>query len=206
MLKFTIYHGLAVSVVLHSLLGLPFVVYDLAASTDNSEVLVVDLQGVASDTQTEQKVLGTVKGSEKQQEVEQSKPAETPPPPPPQPEAQPSDDKPTEVVESAEQPAPEPVQPTPPAPTSPPPVPQQSPETQAGTQNDRKGVDEKQDAETIKANQDFDTDRLRDFAKALSKQVQAHLIYPDEGRSAGLHGTTTVSFTVLHDGRIRRRA
>jgi protein TonB len=29
------------------------------------------------------------------------------------------------------------------------------------------------------------------------------LVYPDEGRNAGLHGTTTISSTVLDNGQIR---
>jgi protein TonB len=33
--------------------------------------------------------------------------------------------------------------------------------------------------------------------------VQAHLVYPDDGRRAGLQGTATVSFAVLRNGQIR---
>jgi periplasmic protein TonB len=193
-LKFTVYHGVAVSLALHSLLALPFVVYSLAAPTDASEVLVMDLQGIASDTQTEQKVLETSKGSESQEEAGQEKRTETPPP-----QAKPSEDHSTSVAENGDESPPAPV--TPPSPATQQSVPKA--ETQAGAKTTKKGVDDQQDAETIKANPDRDTDRLWDYAKALSKSVQAHLVYPDKGRSAGLHGTTTISFTVLVNGQIR---
>jgi periplasmic protein TonB len=39
--------------------------------------------------------------------------------------------------------------------------------------------------------------------KLLSKKVQANLVYPDEARQAGLHGTATVSFAILRTGQIR---
>jgi periplasmic protein TonB len=37
----------------------------------------------------------------------------------------------------------------------------------------------------------------------LSKKVQDHLVYPDDGRQAQLQGTATVSFAILRSGQIR---
>jgi periplasmic protein TonB len=59
-----------------------------------------------------------------------------------------------------------------------------------------------QNAQTIKADQQ-EIDRLRDYVKLLTKKVQSNLVYPDEGRQAGLTGTATVSFTILGTGQIR---
>ena len=58
-------------------------------------------------------------------------------------------------------------------------------------------------AQTIKTDPDPEVDRLKDYVKLLTKKVQANLVYPDEGRQAGLQGTATVSFTILGTGQIR---
>jgi periplasmic protein TonB len=175
-LKFTIYHGLAVSLVLHSLVGSPFVVYGMMAPDDDSEVLVVDLQGIESDTQTEQKVLAETKGSEKQEQAAQAKPVEAPPPPPPPPPADLNDEEP------------------PPTPT--PPKPQQNTNpTPVGAANNIKGVDEKQDAQRILT----EKERLNIYIAQLSKKVRAHLIYPDDFSRA----SAKVAFSILASGQIR---
>ncbi len=192
--KFTIYHGLAASLALHFLLGLPFAVHGLASPVDEPEMLVVELRGEASDSQVEQAVLEQTKGVETQQ-AEQAKPAETPPP-----AAHLADDQPADAADDRDQPAASPV-PAPPSPE----VRTIAPAAvaPAGAAADQKGVDERRDAETIKTIHDVPVDRLREYGKSLSRRVQAHLVYPDEGRSAGLHGCATVSFTMLPSGRIR---
>jgi protein TonB len=64
------------------------------------------------------------------------------------------------------------------------------------------GAPERQNAQTIKTDRDIEADRLREYVKLLTKKVQANLVYPEEGRKAGLQGTATVSFTILQTGQI----
>jgi periplasmic protein TonB len=148
----------------------------MMAPDDDSEVLVVDLQGIESDTQTEQKVLAETKGSEKQEQAAQAKPVEAPPPPPPPPPADLNDEEP------------------PPTPT--PPKPQQNTNpTPVGAANNIKGVDEKQDAQRILT----EKERLNIYIAQLSKKVRAHLIYPDDFSRA----SAKVAFSILASGQIR---
>ena len=98
-LRFTIYHGLAASIAIHSALGLPVVLYALAPPPEESPTLVVELQGLVAETQSEEKVLQETKG---QPQAEAAKPAESPPVQPPVSERLPPPD--------AERPPPEPKQ------------------------------------------------------------------------------------------------
>src|SRR5262249_2723421 len=61
--RFTIAHGLAVSLVLHAAFGVPVVMYGFVAEPDEQTPLVVQLEGVMTDRQSEQAVLEQVKGA-----------------------------------------------------------------------------------------------------------------------------------------------
>jgi protein TonB len=65
------------------------------------------------------------------------------------------------------------------------------------------GTEEPQDAQTIKTDHDAEIDHFKTYVKLLTKKVQANLIYPDDGRQAGLQGTATVSFAILRSGQIQ---
>jgi protein TonB len=172
--KFTIWHGMAVSLALHSAVALPFVVYSLTPPPDDAEMLVVELEGEISDTQVEEKVA--------QAPPDQPQPQPTPPQEEPPPEPQ--------EDEGSKPPEPQP-QISAPQPPAPPQVHQvQDP-------------DEQQKAQILKAERDLEADRLRKYVKRLTKKVQAHLVYPDEGRGAGLHGNARVSFTLAPSGQIK---
>ena len=179
-LKFTLWHGLAASLAIHSVLGAPFVVHGLERPNDDAPVLVVELQGAVSDSQAVQRVLQQTKGDEKQEQASPDRPpdqlAENGDQPPPEPETT----APSTVKQTEEQPT--------------------RPATEGGA-NNVKGVEEQQTAQTVK--QDDDADRLAEYIKLLSKKVEAHLVYPDEGRKAALQGVATVSFRVLDNGQIR---
>jgi protein TonB len=187
--KFTIYHGLAASFALHAALSAPYVVYGLASPNDDEPPpLVIELQGVVADSQTEQKVLEQSKGEAKPEQAEVAKSAEAPPPPPEPP--------PNDVVERpAETLIPPPQQ----AVSPPPEAPVKS--GSAGVNNIR-GTEVQQKAQTLKSDPQ-EIERLREYVKGLTKKVQANLAYPDEGREAGLQGTATVSFGVSATGQIR---
>jgi len=199
--RFTIYHGLAVSLVIHAAIAIPFLLRRLEPPPPDSSLLSVELDGFVSDTQTAKQVMEETKGEVKQDEQQAVKPVEkveTPPeevPPEPVPEKMEPVPK-QEVVK-------DPTEDTLPAP--PPPVTQ--PEMQnavksadAGAQ-DIKGQKEQQDAQTLKKQRDEEIDRLKAYVRSLSKKVQDHLVYPDGGHRA--QGTTMVAFTITASGLVK---
>jgi periplasmic protein TonB len=181
MLKFTIWHGFAVSLALHSALAAPFMMYRLQPPSDDVSTLVIELKGVAADAQAEEKIAEQAPEPAQQQAAapppEQAPPRQAPPPPQEQEGAKPPE-----------------VQPQPPSPqreavaqeTQPVPVPH-----------------EQQKPQTLKTDPDLEADRLNEYVKRLSKKVQSSLVYPDEGRKTGLQGNAKVSFTIGGDGQIK---
>jgi protein TonB len=145
-LKFTIWHGMAASLALHSAVALPFVVNNLTPPPDDSEVLVVELQGMISDTQAEEKVA-------------QAPPDQQQPQPPPQgaPPPEPQKDE-----------GSKPPEPQPQISALQPPAPPQVRQVQ--------DPDEQQKAQMLKAERDLEADRLRKYVMRLSKKVRANLI------------------------------
>ena len=67
-----------------------------------------------------------------------------------------------------------------------------------------KGDEAVEKAQTIKLSEE-EFDRLRKYVKGLTKRVQSHLVYPDEGRRVALQGAATVSLTILSSGQILPR-
>jgi len=230
--RFTIYHGLAASIAIHSALGLPVVLYALASPPEEPPALVVELQGPVAETQTEEKVVQETKG---QPSAEAAKPAENPPaqppvaetpppppeteptpsptpppkpqaeaPPPPEPDAETPQPKEAETPQPKEAQTPQPKEAQTPQPkeaeTAPEAAKAQTNSTAPGAAN-VKGDEQKEQAQTIKLSEE-EFDRLRKYVKGLTKRVQSHLRYPDEGRRVGLQGAATVSFTILSNGQI----
>jgi protein TonB len=179
--RFTIYHGLAVSLALHSVLALPFVLEDLLTSPAESSPLVLDLQGAIADVQTEKQVAQEPSAEaaqtaqaapvpEQAQKPEAAPPEPEPPPPQPDPEPEP-------VPQPETKPAPPQPQPAAAAPS----------------------VEQKpQEAQTLR-NKLEEEERIREYARALSRKVRANLVQPDTGRNA----SAVVSFVVLANGQLR---
>jgi periplasmic protein TonB len=189
-LRFTIYHGLAVSLALHSAVAVPFAAHVLMPPPEDYDI-VIDLQGVDADIQTEQKVLQETKGEAKQDEVKAEKPAE-PSPAPPVPSSQQQRDV---VAEEKDEdgtppPSPTPSKPTPAADTSPP-----AAEKKSGSEgaNNVQGTDEQQIAQRVYT----EHERIQAYVIQISKKVQANLIKHQERKSPA------VSFTILSTGQIR---
>jgi protein TonB len=180
-LTFTIWHGFMASLALHSALALPFVVNNFALPPDDLPTLVIELQGIVSEAQAEERVAQQLPDQVQQQAQPTPPPPQEAPPPPPEPEES----------AAAKPPEPQPQMATPPQPQATP---------QAKQVED---PDEQQQAQVIKTERDPDADRLREYVKRLSKKVQANLVYPDEGRKAGLQGDARVSFTLTRDGQVR---
>jgi protein TonB len=187
--KFTLWHGLVVSLAFHSALGLPFVLHALAEPPEEPPTLVIELQGALAESQTEQKIQKETKGDAEPQKVETAKPAEAP-------TARATDDPPVDDKD-ASMPSPTPAEPKQTLE-----APAQARSWGAGSQN-VSGAEERQAAQTIKTDRETEIERLREYVKLLSKKVQANLVYPDEGRQAGLQGAATVSFTILPTGQVR---
>lgn len=182
--RFTIGHGYAVSVALHALLLLPFV-HGLVMVSDDAPILVVDLQGLEADTQVDARASADAAAAPTPPSETALQAAETPPVPPP---PEPPPDPPEDVVTEPEPPPPQ-------GPLTPP-----TPEIAADNGQVRSA--EGQQAQTIRRNRD-ETQRLDAYVKLLSKKIRSNLMYPEDGRRAGLQGRPTVSFTVAPDGTIR---
>jgi len=216
--KFTLAHGLIVSLLLHAGVAAPFAAHIFMRQTDEAEPLVIDVQGLIADSQSEQKIMREAKG--------EAKPAAPPPAPssmptPRQQTPSPRTSPPAQQVE--QKPFDEPPSPDPaiekvavtPQPRPAPPQRQQSqaqrpqrreerPSPTAGEPtsgiHDINGLEERQAAQTIKHNEKQEADRLRTYVKLMAKKVQTHLVYP--AGHAGLHGIARVSFTILGNGEI----
>ncbi len=65
------------------------------------------------------------------------------------------------------------------------------------------GADRRQEARRLQLRPESQTDPLRDYARRLTKKVQSRLVYPENGRWAGLRGAAAVSFSILPDGALR---
>ena len=185
--RFTIWHGVAASLLIHAAPTAPFVWYTLATPPDEPPPLVVELQGVIADSQAEQKVQREIKGAAEQNKPEPAKPA-------PAPLAETAEEHPIDDQDAA-QPAPQPKELKP----------QSAADAEsAGTgANTITGAEQRQIARTIQSDPQTEIEQLREYVKLLSKKVQAHLVYPDDGRQARLEGTATVSFAILRSGQIR---
>jgi protein TonB len=187
-LEFTLAHGFVVSIFLHAAPVLP-VIFAGAISPDTDEApLVVELEGLTADTQAMRKVV------EQQQQPEgaATNPQEAAPQPPAR-QAQ----RPEEIVQQADVSEPSAAPPQPEMP----PAAESQPDAQAAPANKVIGADDAREAQTIQAEPD-EAELLRQYVKALTKRVQSKLVYPAEGRRAGLHGTATVSFRILRDGNV----
>jgi protein TonB len=186
--RFTIWHGIAASLLIHAVPAAPFVWTKMATPPDEPPTLVVELQGAVSDSQTEQQLQQEIKGSAEQDKPEQIKPAQTPP-------AAAAEQHPIDEDAALPPPAPQPTEQKP-QPTA--------AAASAGTgANTVTGAEERQVAQTIQLDRPTEIELLREYVKLLSKKVQAHLVYPDDGRKAGLQGIATVSFVLLRSGEIR---
>ena len=201
--RFTIYHGFAVSLALHSAVAVPLVLGSRTLS-DDPPLLVIDLQGLVTERQTEARVIQETKDvpvreARAVQPIEQPAARQLP-------QATP-EVRPKEVVaDDGERPAPAEVVKA--APVPPAPLPRETPSERATV-----GADRSQVAQTITPEQEAaERERIADYVKLLSKKIKTKLVYPKEGRranerrKAGLLATTTVAFTILADGQIRQES
>jgi protein TonB len=177
-MKFTLAYGLAASLAVHAALALPFVLYNLAEPPEERSTLVIELLGVVSDRQDEERLQQDAPQEQAQQaqpDQTKEKPAEASPS-----QLAPSQDPPVDEAEVA----------------LPPPVPAQPAPPPAASASTASGFAEAQIAQTIRKDDETDRDRLRDYQIKLLKRVQSKLI-------AGPRGHAMVSFVILGSGEIR---
>ncbi|ACB96625.1 TonB family protein [Beijerinckia indica] len=205
--KFTLYHGFALSLGLHAALAIPFGLHALEHPPEEEDIppLVVELQGLVSTNQSNEKLLQETKGEAKQADAASAAQPEAKPMQDDGP--QPETDQPTQLKASeqdkTEKKDPEKEKVPEVAETSAPsPAHTASNSSSAGT-NNTKGTEEQQKAQTIRNEREAELNRLKEYIKSLTKKVQTNLAYPDQARQSGLQGTPTVSFTVLPSGQIR---
>lgn len=179
--KFTIWHGFAASLVVHSALALPFLMHRLESPPQDPSPLVIELQGVVANVQTEQKTIQDMKGAAQQKDIPEATPA-----------IPPAEENPKDIEQKTDQSAEE-------RPSEAEPLTQTAPLT-PGAAN-AAGAEVKQAAQII-ADRDADADRVREYVKTLHKKVYANFD-SKEGRKTGLWGDATVSFTIVTGGQIR---
>jgi len=192
--RFTIIHGFAVSLALHSILAFAFILAALVSEPEEPQTLVLDLQRfvVVGERQVEQMIQQETQGDTQQDALEREESNATNAT-----MAVPSDDQSVNVAAGDKEARPALA---PPEPTQSDRRPEMNSEA-AGSTN-ISGAEEQQNAQTIKKDRDENVDRLKSYVKRLTKKVQSKLVYPDEGRHAGLQGIATVSFTILSTGQI----
>jgi periplasmic protein TonB len=197
--KFTIWHGLAASIAVHGVLGAPFIVSVIAAPPEEPR-LFIELQGDVPDSQD----LAEIKQSEvdqKKGQLQQPQPKtpEIAKEPTPQ-QTTPTDEPPMEVAATDEalHNLPQPAS-TPPlkAVEAPPPAPEMK---AAPDNNNVKGA-----TEYVPPARKFVQVEIsdQDYGAQVVKKVRENRVVPDEVKSGGVQGVTTVSFLILSDGNIR---
>lgn len=178
--RFTIYHGVALSLALHALLCAPYLLHRLYATEEEASVLVFELDGLVDDEQTDEKVQQDNAGATQETTQNATRAAEA---------------KPVEQREQADEGEAN-------AAAIPAQAPSQSKPDPAGSANVT-GAQEQQVARTIARRTVSEEDRIRAYLRQLSKRVHERLVYPEEGRRAGLRGVAKVSFRILESGQIR---
>lgn len=196
-MSFTLGHGLAASLALHGALILPFVVVLDEPPPQDSQLLVVELQGLVSDTQSEQQVPQQTRGAPEQKQQEEQKAQAAKAAVPDKPE---EDQAPDGTLAPAPPPSPEQQ-----AQDAPPQEKAKPAEAQSGTPGlaDVQGAQEQKQAQTVAPEVD-EAQILRAYVRSLTKKLKDNIVYPpDVQRTIRRKGTTYVSFTIEANGALR---
>lgn len=199
-MTFTLGHGLAVSLALHGALLLPFVAVLEDPPRPDDQFLVVELQGLISDTQSEQQVQQQSKGAPDQKRQEEDKEEQKT-----QAAQAAAPDRPEEDLSAdgtlAPAPPPSPEQKQEEAPPQEAAKPQ---DLQAGTPGlaDVTGAQEQKPALRLAAPDEAEI--LKAYSKALTKKLKDNQAYPPAAQRALRQPVKAyVAFTVEADGSIR---
>lgn len=176
---FSLYHGIAGSLALHSLALLILWGVVRSSTSEIDDTLVVEFQGVDSDIQAEEKSKqqnsgagGAIDAQNAKQEEQRQKSEKT---------ATDDDAFPERTKKEGNEGA-------------------KAAASAQQTGRDVDGRENEQRAQIIQRRSDEQVNALKAYIHSLSKKIQAKLIYPKEARRSGLQGVTTVSFRILEDG------
>lgn len=190
--RITLAHGLLISLLLHAGMVLPWVLGALQTSPPPRAPLAVELFGMVSNRQVEQKELAS-----------ESKPE---PLPPPKPAAEPVLQPKARAVARAARVSlaePSPVQVAAPVKESPPaeelPV---APPSKAEAQPSKSRDDANQLQQTTRV-QESEVDAIRRYLAGLRKAIQSRTVYPPEVRQKDYTGESAIAFRITDDGGIQ---
>jgi len=187
------YHWFSVSVILHAGIVLPFALLSLHASiTDKHSKLQIDLFGMISDRQAEQKI---------QRHAPPQQPRQVPPPRQ-SPDAyktvvaeSPVQVKKAEEKQKTDEQTTQQMQPKQASAAS-------SPSTSSGAASSGNS-DTQQSQQTIRSGAEQESGRIRGYLARLAKVLRTNLTYPEEVRKHGVEGVSTITFVVTQSGGIK---
>lgn len=186
--QFSIYHGIAGSLAIHSLALLVLWGAVGYSPADIDDTLVVEFNGVDSDVQAEEKhkrqnagAGGAVEAQNAQQEKKEEKAEKV------------ADDE--ALPERIKDAVPDKIKKEDEAAAA---AKASASAQQAG--RDVEGIENEQHAQIIQRRTDAEMNVLKAYIRNLSKKIQTKLLYPKEARHSGLQGVTTVSFRIKGDG------
>ncbi|MDO6681516.1 MULTISPECIES: TonB family protein [unclassified Oceanobacter] len=196
---FTLWHGALISVLLHALIALPWLL-DLQAApvAESKELLVIELDGLESQVQQQQQHLGA--RPQVHQPVGEARPT-----PPPVAAAQAVEAEPDPVKKAPRQPeSPVKVKQTPPQPK--PQTAAQAAQVPPTAQAEEKqaidaGQKQQQQQQTLQR-PEISKSALRHYLARLKKSIQSNLEYPDDARRYRQTGMPVVSFRLREDGHL----
>jgi protein TonB len=178
--RFTLLHGLSISLALHGAFCLPLVL-NLSPREEEPSALVFEMDGALSDSQSDEATEQDVKGAD----------------PTPAPAAQAATDETETKPETDVRPDGEIAQNARRAAAAA----SEQKQASAGLEN-AAGGEEQRKAQTIDKTKGADDDLVMAYVKKLSKRIRSRLVYPSEARAAGLQGSATVAFTIAASGQI----
>ena len=189
--------GLGISVLLHAVLVLPWLMNDWAAARPpQHEQLRVDLLGMVGNRQSEQQLAGRPAEPTAAKPPREQRAAPATPSPKPAAVRKETRERPVVARQTASSPvqvvpiaeAPAPIQPDPPAQV-------------AAATPPTNGAEEERMQQTVRA-RNTDADALRKYLASLKRAIQSKLVYPTEAREAGYVGAPTIRFTLTESGSI----
>lgn len=178
--KFNFYHGLAISLILHSSLVVGPLLFNSLRMPDQDKhsKLRIDLFGMITDRQLEEKKMWQNPTPPHPRQV--NRPRQTP-----DTYKTVETASPVLVAKAKAEDKPE-VQPQP-APVAPAPV---------------AGVEVQQRQQTIMSAEELEAAMIRAYLAKLAKQLRSNLVYPEEVRKHGIEGVSTISFHITGSGNL----
>ncbi len=195
--KFTFYHWLAVSLLVHASIVLPFFVSLQRPSQANKpSKLLIELFGMVSNRQVEEKKKGTEGAPQNRMASRQSIARQTKKVIPKQSPGKPKETTPdtpvhVEKADDLQKPTEQETGPT------------QASTVYAPAVAGRAGGEVEQTGQSIKYADQSAADVVRNYLAKVAKRVHSNVVYPEEARRKGVNGIPTIMFTITQSGAIK---